>query len=289
MQPAAGRPPMDPMPGVTEAPPPQTVARFEARATDAGAGRSDASGRMEADLRRLADGLLNMLERDRARVTALLGDDIVSVMTMARYLIEDSARRLAEGDLEEAGEALQSAAARIRDASNEVLALCSELHPKVLDDLGLLPALSMYFREFNRENRAIFVSPRLTVAEGDIPAYLKLAMFRIVQAALSNVARHSKASTVRVFLSIFESELRLVVEDNGVGFDMERWRYRRHRHDGCGLGMIQRWAEASGGRCSIEAVPRHGTRVQATWRTEAFSAPEVGVQEAEAEAPPTPA
>jgi signal transduction histidine kinase len=280
---------MDAVPDPTAVPQRRPTARVEARATERGAGRPDESGRMEADLRRLADGLLNLLELERSRVTALLADDVVSVITMARYLIEDSARRLAEGDLDEASEALQSAAARIRDASNEVLALCSELHPKELDDLGLLPALSMYFRDFNRENRAIFVSPRLTVADGDIPAHLRLAIFRIVQAALSNVARHSKASTVRIFLSMFEDELRLVVEDNGVGFDMERWRSRRHRHDGCGLGMIQRWAEASGGRCSVEAVVRHGTRLQATWRMPTFPDPEAGSQETEAEAPPTTA
>jgi signal transduction histidine kinase len=280
---------MDAVPDLTAVAQRRSTARTQARAVERGAGRPDESGRMEADLRRLADGLLNLLELERSHVTALLADDVVSVITMARYLIEDSMHRLAEGNLEEATEALHSAAARIRDAANEVLALCSELHPKELDDLGLLPALSMYFRDFNRENRAIFLSPRLTVPEGDIPAHLRLAIFRIVQAALANVARHSKASTARIFLSMFEDELRLVVEDNGVGFDLERWRSRRHRHDGCGLAMIHRWAEASGGRCSIEAVPRHGTRLQATWRKLAFSDPEAASREAETEAPPATA
>jgi len=117
------------------------------------------------------------------------------------------------------------------------------------------------------------VSPRITVAESDVPAGLKLAIFRVVQAALSNVARHSKASAVRVFLSMFEDELRLGIEDNGVGFDVERWRHPRNGHEGCGLRMILRWVEISGGRCNIEAIPRHGTRVQAFWRMPAIGTP----------------
>src|SRR5207244_2194951 len=140
-----------------------------------------------------------------------------------------------------------------------------------LDDLGLLPALAGYFRDFGQENRAIFVSPRIMVAESDVPAGLKLAIFRIVQAALSNVARHSKASAVRIFLSMFEDELRLGVEDNGIGFDVERWRHRRHGNEGCGLGMTQRCVEIRGGRCIIAALPRHGSRAQGFWPVEAVA------------------
>jgi two-component system NarL family sensor kinase len=185
---------------------------------------------------------------------------------MARYLIEDAAQRLGCGQFEEAPEALQNASARIRDATQQLVALCSELRPMVLEDLGVLAALSWYFRDFSRVNRAIFVSPRTTVAEADVPTHLKLILFRIVQAALSNVAKHSKASTVRVYLSLDDDMLRLSIEDNGVGFDAERWWHRRLGQDGCGLGTILRWADCSGGRCNIEAIPRHGTRVQVFWQ-----------------------
>ena len=272
---------------LTETPERRTATRPDARAAEPM--RPDAGVRMESDLRRLADGLLKVLESDRARVAAVLADEIVSVMTMARYLIEDAAQRLARGESEEASEALQNASVRIRDATQQVLALCSELRPKVLDDLGLLPALAAYFRDFSHENRAVFVSPRITVAESDVPAGLKLAIFRVVQAALSNVARHSKASAVRVFLSMFEDELRLGIEDNGVGFDLERWRHRRNGHEGCGLGIILRWVEISGGRCNIEAIPRHGSRVQAFWRIPTSGVAAERRKEPEVAAPQAPA
>lgn len=234
------------------------------RAAEATPHLPDPGGRMGSEFRRLCDSLLRRLESDRSRVSGV-GDEIASVMTMARYLIEDAAQRLARGEVDEAAEALQNSSARIRDATCRLLALCSELRPRALDDLGLLAALSSYFRDFSQENRAVFVSPRMTVSETDLPASLKLAVFRIVQAALSNVARHSQASAVRVFLSTFEGELRLGIEDNGVGFDLERWRHRRHGQDTCGLGMMQRWVEISGGRCQIEAAPRCGTKVHVFW------------------------
>jgi two-component system NarL family sensor kinase len=220
-------------------------------------------------------------------VARVLSEEVASVITMARYLIEDAARRLARGELEETSEELQNASARIREATHELVSLCSELRPRVLDDLGLLPALSWYFREFSRQNRAIFVSPRITVAESDVAPELKLTVFRVVQAALSNVARHSKASAARVYLSLFEDELRLNVEDNGVGYDLERWRHRRGSHVGCGLVMISRWVEVSGGRCSLEATPRHGAQVQAFWRLHGLAPVADHAQDAEADAHPT--
>ena len=223
----------------------------------------------QSHLGRLCDGLLKRLESDRARVVSVLGDDAVSVMTMARYLIEDAAQRLARGEHEQAAQALQNASARIRDATDELLSLSSDLKPRVLDDLGLLAALSWYLREFSRENRAILVSPRITVTEADVPAELKLPLFRIVQAALSNVARHSNASAARLYLSLFDDELRLDIEDNGVGFDAERWRHGRIGREGCGLPIMVRWAETTGGHCAIEATPRHGAQVLVTWRVRA--------------------
>jgi two-component system NarL family sensor kinase len=220
-------------------------------------------------------------------VARVLSEEVASVITMARYLIEDAARRLARGELEETSEELQNASARIREATHELVSLCSELRPRVLDDLGLLPALSWHFREFSRQNRTIFVSPRITVAESDVPPELKLTVFRVVQTALLNVARHSKASAVRVYLSLFEDELSLNVEDNGVGFDLERWRNRRGGHDGCGLAMIGRWVEVSGGRCSLEATPRHGASVQALWRLHGLAPVADHAKDAEADAHPT--
>ena len=243
----------------------RTATRPVVRAFDPTARHQRTSARMESDLRWLADGLLNMLETERSRIAEALNDRLVSAMTMARYLIEDAAQRLAHGELDQASEALQNASARLRDVAHQMASLGTELRPRILDDLGLLPTLAWYLRDFTEQHRAIFLSQRITVAEADVPNPLKVTVFRIVQAALSNVARHSKASAARVLLSFVDDELRVVIEDNGVGFSVERWLQRRSGHAGIGLAMILRWAESTGGCGSIESTARHGSRIQVLW------------------------
>ncbi|MBV8210764.1 MAG: hypothetical protein JO133_11955 [Burkholderiaceae bacterium] len=231
-----------------------------------GARASEAGARPAPGQSGLADGFVRALESERERLAQVLGGDVAAVATMSRYLIEEALRRIADGRVEEAAESLRAASARIRDVSDKLVALSSELRPHVLDDLGLLPALAWHLRNFGQEHRAILVLPRITVGEREVPVDLKLAVFRMVQAALDNVARHSKASEVRVLLSIFEGELRLAIEDNGVGFNVQRWRRLHPSQHGSGLDLIDRWARASGGLSSLEAVPRHGTRVHVSWR-----------------------
>jgi len=208
------------------------------------------------------------LRADRITVAAALTDDVASIITMARYVIEDAGQRLAHGAVAETSEALHVAGEQLREATTQVLALAGGLRPRLLDDLGLLPTLTWHCREFARHHRGIFVSQRVTLVESEVPPALKLTMFRIVQACLANVADHSKASAARILLTMIDVDLRLVIEDNGVGFDVARWQQGRLGRDGCGLRMIRHWVEASGGHCSIESTPRHGSRVQALWRLE---------------------
>jgi len=239
----------------------------------------------EHELKRLVDGVLRILESESGRVAAKLSDDVASIITMARYVIEDARQRLAHGAVQETTEALHVAGEQLREATARVLALAGELRPKLIDDLGLLPTLVWCCREFTRQHRGIFVSHRITLVESDVPEALKLTIFRIVQASLSNVARHSKASAARMLLALVDEELRLVVEDNGVGFDVERWQHGRLGRDGCGLLMIRRWAEASHGHCSFESTPRHGSRVQAIWRLESLPRPPGPTDRAPEQAP----
>jgi two-component system NarL family sensor kinase len=230
----------------------------------------------EYELKRLADGVLRTLESEFGRVASSLSDDVASTITMARYVIEDAGQHIARGAVHETSEALHLASEHLRVAAARVLAIAGELRPRLLDDLGLLPALACYCREFARRHRGIFVSQRITLVEGDIPQALKLTLFRIVQVSLDNVARHSKASAARVLLTMIDDELRLVIEDNGTGFDVERWQQGRLGHEGCGLLMVRRWVEAGAGHCSFESTPRHGSRVQALWRLESTQRPRDG-------------
>jgi len=104
-------------------------AEAEARSAGSAPPRPDPAAQTESELRALCDGLLKQLEDERARLATLLGDELVSVMTAARHLIEDAAQRVARGERETGAEALQNASARIRDVTDRLAALSSELRP----------------------------------------------------------------------------------------------------------------------------------------------------------------
>src|SRR5258708_4289313 len=96
------------------------------------------------ELTRLADAALRTLESEFGRIASDLSDEVASTITMARYVIEDAGQKLARGAVQETSEALRVAAEQLRGATARVLALAGELRPRVLDDLGLLQALTWY-------------------------------------------------------------------------------------------------------------------------------------------------
>jgi signal transduction histidine kinase len=138
----------------------------------------------------------------------------------------------------------------------QVQTLAFELRPSTLDDLGLVEALRNLVA---RHGESTGLRARFTATPADVraPGEIETACFRIVQEALSNVARHARARHFEVTLTAQEVALEVTVRDDGVGFNVERLR------TGLGLvGMGER-AEFAGGRLDIESAPGAGTTVRA--------------------------
>ena len=129
----------------------------------------------------------------------------------------------------------------------------------MLDDYGLVAAMRWYGAQLaSRTNFVILVqgdepTPRL-------PAPVELALFRIAQEALTNVARHAQASRVTVRLESDNGTVRLVVADDGLGFEIEDSQRFGNRQSWGLITMAER-AEAVGGQCQVESRPGQGTRV----------------------------
>jgi signal transduction histidine kinase len=127
------------------------------------------------------------------------------------------------------------------------------LRPSMLDDLGLIPALKWQAREISKRT-TMDVSVTTSLAADDFPDDYKTCIYRVVQEALNNCARHSHASTVRVSVRQQPGRLLLSVQDDGVGFDTEQTK-------GLGLlGMEERVAQL-GGSCLVRSDPGTGTEV----------------------------
>jgi len=232
-----------------------------------GAGRRPGLEAAEAELRRLADGLLRSREQERRGVALRLHDDLAPTLVMVKYVIEDALQRIRGSKLDDMASPLAVAAARLRDVIADLREISTDLHPRLLDDLGLIPTLEWYCRGFEKAHPAVTMVRTLTAAEHKLPADLKVDIFRIVQDALANVARHSNASVVRLALLEGDGELRLSIEDNGSGFDPAL--AARPGQPSVGLSSIRKRFDGTGGRRVLDTGPQRGTRVAAAWPVEA--------------------
>ncbi len=135
------------------------------------------------------------------------------------------------------------------------------LRPTVLDDMGLLPAIRWYAESYLGD-KGIEVNVEAAVPVPRLPAHIEVALFRIVQEALANVAKHSHASHVDVRLTNDEREITVTVADDGSGFDVARALGRAGPTESVGLLGMQERARLLGGRLEIRSRDGSGTLVR---------------------------
>jgi len=134
----------------------------------------------------------------------------------------------------------------------------ADLRPPMLDDYGLVAALRWYAEEFaSRAGLAITVQSEEPVLRLAVP--VEIALFRIAQEALMNVAKHARATRAAVTVEVEDSTVRLVIADDGIGFN--RHAAGLDEHQGWGLLIMTERAQEVGGCCRIESHPGRGTRV----------------------------
>jgi signal transduction histidine kinase len=149
----------------------------------------------------------------------------------------------------------------VADGVSELRRMVSGLHPPQLDDLGLLAALRWYASEVtNRFNLPVQVT-----TNGHMPVLqpeVRIVIFRIAQEAITNIIRHSHATRASVHLESDHTHLRLLIEDNGKGFDFKRVLEPNPSQPNWGLmGMLER-ARLVGGTCNFHSILSIGTTVE---------------------------
>ena len=216
--------------------------------------------RLEADrLRLLRDHLAQVVEaqeQERARVSRELHDQAGQALTALKYGLDHVRRACPDsGARAEVDQLIELASS----AGRQIGALARDLRPAVLDDLGLVAALRSYSREYaDRVGISVDVSapaslPRLGPA-------VETAIFRVVQEALTNIAKHARATRARVELVVKQPRLTVRVEDDGVGFDTTRL----NGHTGLGLNGINERVGLLGGLCEVRSRPGVGTTITAS-------------------------
>lgn len=226
--------------------------------------RADLEGRERA-LADLSTRLMSAQEEERSRLSRELHDGLGQSLTaMLSYLW------LIERQGSEDVAAIHHNAAAARALGSKTVAhmrqISQLLHPTALDVCGLAPALETYVRSFGEQER-VRVSFTSRNIPDHLPPALEVALYRMAQEALTNVARHARATRADVSIALHGSELRLEVKDNGIGLDLSRSGHT----SGTGLVGISERARALGGAVALQSA--RGT--QLTVRIPFASAPTV--------------
>jgi signal transduction histidine kinase len=208
-------------------------------------------------LKELAQHLQTIREDERSHLARELHDELGALLTAAKLDVARLKSRLAPTATPDALERL----AHLNEALNGGIALkrriIEDLRPSSLSNLGLVAALEILLREFAARSE-IGVVDRLEPVE--LGAAAQLTVYRLVQEALTNIAKYAEASEVIVTLGpVGADKVHVSVRDNGLGFDTSVPRLARH-----GLIGMRYRVEAEGGTMQLEAAPGAGTLIEAT-------------------------
>jgi len=219
----------------------------------------------EQQLRVLSSKLLETQENERRSIAQELHDSIGASLTAIRYGLEEKLHRMGKDNLPQGGISLEQIIAIVRDTTDEIHRISSNLRPSVLDDMGLLAAIGSVCREFQEIREGLRIETRIHVREDDVRESLGIVIYRILQEALNNAFKHSGADTVLVSLKKAERFLELAIRDNGQGFDPATRMKPESRMEGMGLIGMKERAELSNGTFEIHSEKGRGTTIRAAW------------------------
>ena len=219
----------------------------------------------EGKLRFLSSQLLKTQEEERKSIARELHDSIGQSLAAIKFTVENVVGEIGRDQSGRMPHSLELIIPVVQNAMEEARRIYTGLRPSVLDDLGIIATIGWFCREFQKTYGRICIEPQIDIDEEEIPEPLKIVIFRIVQEALNNIARHSKAELVSLSLERKDGLLCLDIEDNGTGFDLHSVLGESSHEKGLGItGMMER-AELAGGTFTIESVIGVGTIVHASW------------------------
>lgn len=222
---------------------------------------TDELGHLSNRLNLMAEQLESLLNshhelagiQERSRLARELHDS-VKQQVFATTMQVGAAKALLPGDPDEALQHLAEAEKLSRQSQEELAMLIQEMRPPVLERNDLAEALENYTVDWTRQTG---IQAQVYVQDSrPLPVDLEQTLYRVAQEALSNVARHSAASTVELLLAYEVGIVKLSVDDNGRGFDLSK-----AKNQGFGLQTMRERVESMGGWLVVDSEPGHGAKV----------------------------
>jgi signal transduction histidine kinase len=194
-----------------------------------------------------------------------LHDGIGQSLSAIKFRVENALRKIGGETPTEVSESLEPVVPTVQQAVEEVRRISRNLRPSLLDDLGLLATISWFCREFQGIFSQIRIEKQIDIQEDDVPDFLKIVIYRILQEALNNIAKHSQATLGWLSLKRKDGQIELAIKDNGIGFDLENVLSGDQSERGLGLASMKERTQLSGGSFSIESTKGKGTTIHAKW------------------------
>jgi len=232
------------------------------RAVEQGASKTEARGGDSSQEATAESGqpaivrIIETQEQERQRLVRQLHDGPAQSLTNL-ILQAEICERLFDHDPKRARDELGNLKTSVTGTFQKVRDFMFDLRPMMLDDLGLAPTLKRYV-DSATEKSGVPTSLAVTGAERRFTSYKEVALFRIAQDLLANVRQHSHATRAQVSIDLSEDAIRLSVEDNGSGFEVNEVLSVRK---GIGLSTLRERVEMMGGQATIDSAPGRGTKV----------------------------
>jgi len=221
----------------------------------------------ERVLKKLLNSVVTAQEEERRRISRELHDEMgqnLSSLLIGLSVLEKTEACSKKEDI--VGRMIKT----VSEMITAIHDLALELRPTSLDDLGLIPALTQYILECPAR-LGIQVDYEIVGSNSKhLTHEAQITVYRIVQESLTNVARHSKASRANVILNQGSKSLTVIIEDNGVGFDLKELKSRDRKLKRLGLYGMEERAALIGGTFTVESAPGAGTSifVEIPWEPE---------------------
>ena len=197
-------------------------------------------------------------EEERRRIARELHDGVGPTLASLNLRLRTAAKRLTR-DGHPAAEEIKELAELVQASIQDIRRLIQDLRPAALDEFGLVSALREYVARYQAEQN-LEVTLALPGIDERLPSPVETVLFRVVQEALANVARHAQAQRVKIGLSLDPKGVTLCIADDGRGFDPQAPRTGTH----LGLWSMHERVEQLGGRFGVDSAPGHGTELTIT-------------------------
>ena len=202
--------------------------------------------------------VFNAQERERKKIGEELHDNINQLLGVVKLYIEHAQVNPAAQD-----EMLKKSAEYLKQVINEIRGLSKTLVSPMLKDLGLIESIKELIDSILKIKNIHIDIHKDGFSEDALTDIQKLMVYRITQEQLNNILKHSKAENVYISFTRKGSEIHLVIQDDGVGFDINNVKY------GLGLKNIRHRLELINGKMKILSAPEHGCKLEAMFEVKA--------------------